>query len=283
MGHRRHERFKKELTVKIHGSDRLGQPFSQTASVVDVSEQGLRLEGVHVLDRPGPSVVVERRGDKALYRVIWVGAGALAGQAGLMNLEPQKSIFDFSLPPYRPDQYVMPPPPPEFDHGFRKLLDQRRLAESREDERRQHQRYACCGDAEIYTQDAKHPERGRLSDLSRGGCFVEMLPPIAVDAKVNVVLLIAQRRIRAEGVVRSLLPNFGVGVQFLRLEAADLQRLEDVLAALQKGASLNATVVSTPADPQRALETVKSWFGEHDLLTRQEFLDLLKNTAPTRR
>jgi len=83
--------------------------------------------------------------------------------------------------------------------------------------------------------------------------------------------------------VRSLLPNFGVGVQFLRLEAADLQRLEDVLAALQKGASLNATVVSTPADPQRALETVKSWFGEHDLLTRQEFLDLLKNTAPTRR
>jgi hypothetical protein len=290
MGHRRHERFKKQLTVKIYGSDSLGQPFSQTASVVDVSEQGLRLEGVQVLDRPGRSVVVERRGDKALYRVIWVGAGALAGQAGLMNLEPQKSIFDFSLPPSGPDQYVMPPPPPEFDHGFRKLLDQRRLAESRGYERRLHPRYACCGDAEVYAQDAKHPERGRLSDLSRGGCFVEMLPPIAVDTKVSVVLLIARRRIRAEGVVRSLLPNFGVGVQFLRFEPEDLQRLEEMLAALEKGAPLSAIADSvspppapaapaTPSDPQRALERVKSWFGEHELLTRQEFLTLLKKVG----
>jgi len=29
-------------------------------------------------------------------------------------------------------------------------------------------------------------------------------------------------------------------------------------------------------DPERALEAVKSWFGDHDVLTRQEFLDLLK-------
>jgi len=288
MGRRRHERFKRDLTVKIYGTDSPGRPFSQTASVVDVSEQGLRLEGVHVLDRPGRSVLVERRGEKALYRVIWVGAGALAGQAGLMNLEPQKSLFD-SLPPSSPDPYVAPPPPPAFDPGFRKLLDQRRLAESRRDERRQHPRYLCCGDAEIYAHDAKHPERGRLSDISRGGCFVEMLPPIAVDAKVSVVLLIAQRRIRAEGRVRSLLPNFGVGVQFLRFEPEDLQRLEEVLGALEKGAPLNAIASTSPppaspapmtaADQQRALETVKSWFGEHDLLTRQEFLTLLKKVG----
>lgn len=289
MGRRRHERFKRELTVKIYGTDSLGQPFSQTASVVDVSERGLRLEGVRVFDRPGRSVLVERRGDKSLYRVIWVGAGALAGHIGLMNVQPEKSIFT-SLPPSGPDQYVAPPPPPAFDPGFRKLLDQRRLAESRGDERRQHPRYLCCGDAEIYAQDANHPERGRLSDISRGGCFVEMLPPIAVGAKVSVVLLIAQRRIRAEGRVRSLLPNFGVGVQFLRFEPEDLQRLEEVLATLEKGAPLNVIAAATPPPPasltpltavdqQRALERVKSWFGEHDLLTRQEFLTLLKKVG----
>lgn len=288
MGRRRHERFKRELTVKIYGTDSLGQPFSQTASVVDVSERGLRLEGVRVFDCPGRSVLVERRGDKALYRVIWVGAGALAGHIGLMNVQPEKSIFT-SLPPSGPDQYVAPPPPPAFDPGFRKLLDQRRLAESRQDERRQHPRCVCCGDAEVYVQGARRPERGRFSDLSRGGCFVEMLLPIELDTKVSVVLLIAQGRIRAEGVVRYLLPNFGVGVQFLHLEPKDLQRLEEVLAALEKGTPLNAIPPSVPsaassafataADPRRALETVKGWFGEHDQLSRQQFLSLLKKVG----
>jgi len=290
MGRRRHQRFKSKLTVKIYGTDNLGQPFSQTASVVEVSEQGLRLEGVEVLDRAGRSVIVERRGDKALYRVMWVGAGALAGQAGLMNLEPQKSIFNFHFPPSGPDQYIVPRSHRSaFDPGFRKLLDQRRLAESREDERRQHPRCVCRGDAEIYVQDAKRPERGRFSDLSRGGCFVEMLLPIELDTKVSVVLLIAQGRIRAEGVVRYLLPNFGVGVQFLHLEPKDLQRLEEVLAALEEGTPLNAIPASAPspassafataADPQRALERVKGWFGEHDQLSRQEFLALLNKVG----
>jgi len=287
MGRRRHQRFKSNLTVKIYGTDNLGQPFSQTASVVEVSEGGLRLEGAEVLDRPGGNVIVERRGDKGLYRVVWVGAGALAGQAGLMNLEPQKSIFNLNLPPSGPDQYIVPRSHrPAFDPGFRKILDQRRQAESRGDERRQHPRCVCRGDAEIYLQDAKRPERGRFSDLSRGGCFVETLLPIAMESKVSVILLIAQGRIRAEGVVRYLLPNFGVGVQFQHLEPQDLQRLEEVLAALEKGTPLNAIPPSAPtpaspvlvtaADPQRALEIVKGWFGEHDQLSRQEFLALLK-------
>ena len=290
MGRRRHQRFKSKLTVKIYGTDNQGQPFSQTASVVDVSEEGVRLEGVQVLDRPGRSVVVERRGGKALYRVMWVGAGALAGQAGLMSLEPEKSIFDFSLPASAPDHYVVPRSHrPDFDPGFRKLLDQRRLAESRGDERRQHPRCVCRGDAEIYLQDAKRPERGCFTDLSRGGCFVETLVPIAVDTKVSVVLLIAQGCIRAQGVVRYLLPHFGVGVQFLHLEPQDLQRLEQVLAALEKGTPLNAIPPSAPtpaspvlvtaADPQRALEIVKGWFGEHDQLSRQEFQALLKKVG----
>lgn len=113
-----------------------------------------------------------------------------------------------------------------------------------------------------------------------------MQPAIRVDTKVTLVLLIAQRRIRVQGVVRSLLPNFGLGIEFLHFEAEDLQRLEEVLGALEKGVSLKAIPPSAPSpaaspvtgaiDPQRALELVKSWFGDHDFLTRQEFLALLK-------
>lgn len=98
MGRRRHQRFKKEMTVNIHGADSLGQPFSQTASVLDVSESGVRLEGALVLSRAGQTVVLEYNGSKARFRVVWLGAGALAGQAGLMTLEPEKPIFNLRFP-----------------------------------------------------------------------------------------------------------------------------------------------------------------------------------------
>jgi hypothetical protein len=299
MGRRRQQRFKKGLTVEIHGTDSLGQPFSQTASVMDVSESGVRLQEVQVLYRAGLTVVLEHQGNKAQYRVVWIGAGALAGQAGLANLEPQKSIFNLNFPPSGPDKYVLPPPGARefdsglgrFDDGLRRLVEQRRRAERRKDERRQHIRQSCSGDAEIYVGGTRFPQRGRLTDLSRGGCFVELLPAITLDTKVTLVLLIAQRNIRVEGVVKSVLPNFGLGIQFLHLEPKDLQQLDEVLAALEHGTSLAATPSSAPApaaspaattvvDPPPALEAVRSWFVEHSVLTREQFLDLLKNTPP---
>ena len=98
MGHRRHKRFKKDLTVKVHGTDRQGNPFSQTAAVVDISERGLCLDHVHVLDRAGQVVTLEHKGAKACYRVVWVGIEKLAGQAGLAKVEPQSSIFKLTFP-----------------------------------------------------------------------------------------------------------------------------------------------------------------------------------------
>lgn len=298
MGRRRHQRFKKELTVNIYGTDSMGQPFSQAASVVDVSESGVRLQGVHVLYRPGQTAVLEHHGNKAQYRVAWVGSGTLAGQAGLMNLEPQKSIFNLRFPPSGPDKYVVPPPEVQeyeggfrqFDESLRRLVEQRRRAEKRKEERRRYPRYAVRGEAEIYAPGASFPERGRLTDLSRGGCFVELLPALTMETKVTVVLLVSQRRIQVQGVVRSVLTNFGLGIQFVHLEPDDLQRLEELLASLEHGTPLALIVPTTPlpapapapaaaADPEHALEAVKSWFGDHDFLTRQEFLALLKKVA----
>jgi len=280
------------MTVKVHGADSLGQPFSQTASVMDVSESGVRLDGVHLLHRAGQTAVLEHNGTRARYRVMWVGGGALAGQAGLMTLEPEKPIFHLRFPPSSPDTYAVPPPEqPGFDDSMRRLVEQRRQAENRKEERRRHPRYAVRGDAEIYVEGVEFPVRGKLTDLSRGGCFVELLPSVMLDTKVTLVLLISQRQIRIQGVVRSVLTNFGLGIQFLHLEPEDLRRLEEVLTAAERGMALTAIAPSPPPpaasppaattiDPQRALELVKSWFGEHDVMTRPEFLVLLKKIAP---
>ena len=301
MGRRRHQRYKKELTVNIHGTDSMGKAFSQAASVVDVSESGVRLQGVHVLYRPGQTATLEHGGNRAQYRVAWVGAGALAGQAGLMNLEPTKSIFNLRFPASGADKYVVPPPEVQefdtgsrqFDDSLRRLVEQRRRAERRKDERRRYPRYAVRGEAEVYSLGSQFPARGRLTDLSLGGCFVELLSALTMDTKVTVVLLISQRRIRVQGVVKSVLTNFGLGIQFLHYEPEDLRQLEEVMAALEQGTApdelpppLNPAapapapaVVITHTDAQHAIEAVKSWFGDHDHLSRQEFLALLKKVG----
>lgn len=302
MGRRRHQRYKKELTVNIHGTDSMGKAFSQAASVVDVSESGVRLQGVHVLYRPGQTATLEHAGNRAQYRVAWVGAGALAGQAGLLNLEPSKSIFNLRFPPSGPDKYVVPPPEVQefdtgqFDDGLRRLVEQRRRAERRKDERRRYPRFAVRGEAEVYSLGSQFPARGRLTDLSLGGCFVELLSALTMDTKVTVVLMISQRRIRVQGIVKSVLTNFGLGIQFLHFEPEDLRQMEEVLAALEQGTAPDelppppppaAAPAPPPApvptithtDSQHALEAVKSWFGDHDHLSRQEFLALLKKVG----
>jgi len=294
MGRRRQQRFKKELTVSIHGTDSLGQRFSQTASVMDVSELGVRLQGVHVLYRPGQTATLEHNGNQAKYRVVWVGGDALVGQVGLMNLEPQKAIFNLRFPPPGPDKYVVPPPEVrefqgsfrQFDDGLRRLVEQRRRAERLKEERRRFPRFAIRGEAEIYLKGAELPVHAKLTDLSRSGCFLEMLPGVTLNANVTLVLLLSQWRIRVQGVVKSVLTSFGLGIEFLHFEPEDLQNLEELLSALEHGTPAPSSGSSpavppapaTPVDPERALEAVKSWFGDHDYLSRQEFLLLLKKT-----
>ena len=80
----------------------------------------------------------------------------------------------------------------------------------------------------------EQPDRGRLTDLSHPGCFVELMAPIAVDSKVDMVMRISRCEIRGEGVVKSILPGFGVGIQFVHFDEAHLQRWNRYLPPWEK-------------------------------------------------
>jgi len=308
MGHRRHERFRKDLTVKLHGTDRQGNPFSQAAAVVDISERGLCLDSVHVLDRAGQIVTLEHKGAKACYRVVWVGMEKLAGQAGLAKVEPQSSIFKLNLPPSAPDTFE-PPKTEEwsrFEDSLQKRMEQRRKAESRNDDRRKYRRYACPGEAELYAHGVSSPDRGRLADLSVGGCFVEMLAPLAIGTKLGIVLRVRQSRICGEGVVIASMPHFGVGIRFLHFEPEHLRQIEELVIALEHGERISTVVPAATAaaaamstaeaavpDPRceiitfaqgeaRVVDAVFGWFRSNDVLRREEFLVLLRKAEPRR-
>lgn len=295
MGSRRHERFKKDLTVKLYGTDRQGNPFSQTAPVVDISEKGLCLSSVHMLDRAGQIVTLEYKGAKACYRVVWVGFAKLAGQAGLAKVEPQDSIFKLNFPSSTPDTYKPPKSEwPLFEDSLRKLMEHRRKAESVKDDRRKCRRYECPGEVELYAHGSDTPGQGRLTDLSIAGCFVELLAPLAIGTKVGIVLRVRQRRIRGTGVVTSSMPNFGLGIRFQHFEPEHLRQMEELMLALERGepistvvpaARVAATATSTAEaaepDARSTLDAVFGWFRNNDVLRREEFLAMLRK-AKTR-
>ena len=58
------------------------------------------------------------------------------------------------------------------------------------------------------------PMRLQTSDLSLGGCYVEMALTLDVGTKLDIVLWIDQQKLTMRGVVATCHPQFGNGIEF---------------------------------------------------------------------
>lgn len=67
--------------------------------------------------------------------------------------------------------------------------------------------------------------RGKASDLSTGGCFVEMLIPLKQGAKFEIVLWIAGTKLKLAAAVASSAPGYGIGIRFIDLSRNDKELL----------------------------------------------------------
>ncbi len=54
-------------------------------------------------------------------------------------------------------------------------------------------------------------------DLSEGGCFVEMPIPLKVNTGLEIVLWLADTKLRVKGEVATSAPGFGIGIRFISL------------------------------------------------------------------
>ena len=94
-------------------------------------------------------------------------------------------------------------------------------------ERRHFTRFRFVADTEI-TEIASNTKLGaRSSDLSIGGCFLDMVNPLPEGIEIWVTVHHSSESFTARGRVVFAFPNAGMGVVFTRVE-------EDQLAVLQK-------------------------------------------------
>lgn len=213
MGKRREPRKATQVSVRIFGTDRDGNIFSENVSTVDVSHSGVKLTGIRAKLQNEEIIGLTYGRNKVHFRVRWIGQPntPLDGQVGLINLTPEKPLWDFPLP----EGYI-----DNFQHQ-----------ETPASDRRKSPRVRCDVSVELRPQGAS-VIWGKASDLSIGGCFVEMPAPLPVNSPLEVFLWLNQTKVRLQGSVASAAPGFGIGVRFLNVNPQDRELLSSFVRVL---------------------------------------------------
>jgi c-di-GMP-binding flagellar brake protein YcgR len=105
--------------------------------------------------------------------------------------------------------------------------------------RRGELRFACKLGAEVYSLGTTVPNRCTLSDISEGGCYVEMPTPLTGQPAVEIVVRTADMKLRITGQVLTTHPGFGMGVRFVFRDSAEREEILRLLAVLAAGPQLD--------------------------------------------
>lgn len=226
MGRRSEQRIAISFPVVVTGFDPRGSPFSVTVETHDISSMGACLKGLDHLAEPGKKIEIECRDQRAWFRVQWVGngAGPMAGKVGVRCLEPGKYIWGVQPKESEPDTY-----------------EPRATAAGQESqltgygggvtggwaggERRQYSRRACRIDAQVAIAGDSVRLPAQITDISLGGCYIEMLAPLPVNTLLDLTLNPGDTTMHAMGKVRSSQTGFGMGISFTGLTPEDFEKL----------------------------------------------------------
>jgi hypothetical protein len=210
MGKRKEPRKEIKVPVRIFGTDSIGQIFSEKVFTSNVSRCGVELIGVQAQLTADEIVGLTYGTTKVHFCVKWVGQPNTpkAGHLGLLNLTPEKPLWDFALPE------------PDEDKTWRDARDRRRYP-----------RVKCLCSVELHAPGQSAPMRVRSTDLSCGGCFVEMNPPLPEGTPLKIGLWLNQTKVSAEAKVITSSPGFGIGVEFTQVSPAEQELIRKFLQA----------------------------------------------------
>jgi hypothetical protein len=210
MGRRIQPRKSIEVPVRIFGTDSHGQVFSDKVLTVNVSRNGTELAGVRPDLGLDEIVGLTYGSNRVHFRVKWIGAPGTprAGHVGLLNIAPEKPLWDFPLPADVKDDYV-----------------------ATAVEHRSHPRFRCQNSIEIHIPDGAS-FWGRVADLSLSGCYVEIPIPLELGKKLKVGIWFGQTKAWAEARVAHRTPGVGVGLVFTEISDQDVDQIRRYLETL---------------------------------------------------
>jgi CheY-like chemotaxis protein len=119
-------------------------------------------------------------------------------------------------------------------NAYQSVSDSVAAGQSAADNRRTQARYACRLGAEVYRTGTSVPNHCCLTDLSSGGCYLEVPLSFPQSSTVEIVVRTHEMKLRLRGTVQASHPGYGVGVAFelkTKDEQANVNRLIDFVAS----------------------------------------------------
>ncbi len=227
MGRRSEQRVAISFSVSVRGIDPHGNPFSIRGETRDISCTGACLKGLTGLVESGNKIEIQCEDQGAMYRVQWVGEhdGPYAGWVGVRCLEPGRYIWGVPPKEWEPDTYD-PENPVSMTTPPVEVPPVRVSSPSWSGpDRRQFVRHPCRIDALVMIDNGAYRLQGRITDISLGGCYVEMMSPLPVDTMVDLSFKLGDTPLYLSGRVRSSQPNMGMGLSFTGMKPADFEKL----------------------------------------------------------
>ena len=131
------------------------------------------------------------------------------------------------------------------------------------------------------TEPDDPPVRCQLTDLTLGGCYLEISSPFPVTSRVVLSMRAAGVEIRTHGVVRVMHPEKGMGVEFAQTTPEHRASVEKLLGVLSENRTLQPELFVEPDGLESESHPAKPHSAENDDPVATAFpsvslIDLLK-------
>jgi PilZ domain len=258
MGRRSEQRIVIAFPVVIRGTDSRGSPFAVTTETHDISCTGASLKGLQGVAEPGRKIEIECQNQKAWYRVQWAAKSTRRNEwrVGVRCLEPGKYIWGVPPKEWQPDTFELMDS--EAQASASSGSSATAIAPSPPRERRRFARHQCRLEVQVIAQGAygEVQVKGKIIDVSLGGCYVEMLSPLPSDTPVELAFTADHTALRLSGKVCTSQEGFGMGVGFTGMTPDDFEALRQFAPPtkdLRRSAPSNAAneTASRGSTPQK--------------------------------
>ncbi|HVM94611.1 MAG TPA: PilZ domain-containing protein [Terriglobales bacterium] len=135
----------------------------------------------------------------------------------------------------RPGEKPAPPPEPVIERFALEPKLPAGLSQSdilSASNRRKDERVPCKLGATISPAGTNTPNHCSLSDLSEGGCYIEMPSPLPGKADVEIMVRTSDMKFKVSGEVLTSHPGFGMGVRFVFHDSREREEILRLLAVL---------------------------------------------------
>lgn len=158
-------------------------------------------------------------------------------------------------------------------------------------DKRRSRRYRCQGSAHLREISSGNATWATFTDISLLGCYLEATTTYGLGTLLALTIEIDNFRVETTGEVRISYPNLGMGIVFTDMSGENRARLHELLRSLSQPSATvgpgisaqNASVLPMEVMPRitnarAAIQAMTNFFEGRQLLTREEFLRILRKS-----